>query len=602
MPRFWRIAPFDAPGVRSLAARLKISSVLAQVLMARGYTTAEEATPFLNAKLTELHDPERLSGMVEAADRVVAALQAGRRITIYGDYDVDGVTATSLLWHCLKLAGGNVEYYIPHRLEEGYGLNCDALQTLHERDPQQLVITVDCGVASIAEAARARELGLELIITDHHQFASTLPEPQALVHPRLPGTDYPFGELCGVGVAFKLAWAICQRLGEGRRASPRMRDFLLAAVGLTAIGTVADCVPLVDENRIIVHFGLQSLRERSSIGLKALMQLAGLKDKQTLDSEDIAFSLAPRINAAGRLGQARLAVELLTTDDADRAVKLAEYLEEQNKVRQTVERKILKQAKEMVEEHADWAGHGALVLAHHEWHPGVIGIVASRVAEHYSKPAILIAINQHEQMGHGSARTFANFDLHSGLTACAGHLTTYGGHQAAAGLRIAPDRIDLFREEFAAYVSQNHQVTDRDLELNVDAEVRLGDLTLRAVEEINRMGPFGRGNPRPVFASSHVELAEPPRRMGNGERHLSVLFRHYGKTMRAISFGKGDWADELAAVEGPIAISFSPMINRFRGRENVELQLIDWQPMSPSSGTGSGTGTAVTGSAGAAAL
>jgi len=576
MPKVWRFLPYDAGIVRSLSAELQVSPLLAQVLSARGYTTAPAANAFLNSTLKELHDPETVPGVAEAADRVVAAVRADRKITIYGDYDVDGVTATSLLWHCLKLAGARVEYYVPHRLEEGYGLNCDALRKLHGEDPTQLVVTVDCGIASVTEAQLARELGLELIITDHHQFAETLPAAASLVHPRLPGTDYPFGDLCGAGVAFKLAWGICQRLGDGKRASPRMRDFLISAVGLVAIGTVADVVPLTGENRVFVRYGLAGLRERASLGLKALMQVAGLEGKHALQSEDIAFSLAPRINAAGRLGQARLAVELLTTESAERAHSLAAYIDEQNKIRQTVERRVFKQAKELVEEHPEWAQAEALVLAHPEWHPGVIGIVASRVVEHFQKPTVLISLGRDDGIGQGSARSFARFDLHAGLHSCAEHLKAYGGHAAAAGLKVHADSIDAFREAFCRYVAENHTVEDRDLELEVDAEVRLADLTHRAVRELDRLGPFGQCNRRPVFACTRVELAEPPRKMGGGDRHLSVVVRQHGKTIRGVAFGKGDWADEIAAAGGPISISFAPSINRFRGQENVEIQLIDW--------------------------
>src|SRR5262249_31309636 len=338
------------------------------------------------------------------------ALRNDRRITIYGDYDVDGVTATSLLWHCLKIAGGTVDYYVPHRLDEGYGLNCEALAKLHERDPATLVVSVDCGICSVREAEFARQIGLELLITDHHEQGPELPQADGLVHPRLPGTDYPFGDLCGVGVAFKLAWAICVRLGDGKKASPRMRAFLLAAVGLAAVGTVADVVPLLDENRILVRFGLQSLCEGRSVGLKGLFPAPGLADGEPLVAEDIAFTIAPRINAAGRLGQARLAVELLTTENAERAAMLAAYLEEQNKARQTVERRMFKQAKELIADRPEWADQPALVLEHHDWHAGVIGIVASRVAEHYQKPAVLIALTAPDQPGQGSARTYGRLD------------------------------------------------------------------------------------------------------------------------------------------------------------------------------------------------
>ena len=576
-PRPWRIAGHDEPRVRQVSGALNISFLLAQVLVARGCTSSEDAETFLRSSLMDLHDPELLPGVAEAADRIVSALQAKRRITIYGDYDVDGVTATSLLWHCIQLSGGRVDYYIPDRLEEGYGLNCDALKQLHTDDPERLVISVDCGISSVEETQLAKQLGLELIITDHHQLSDTLPEAAGLVHPRLPGGEYPFGDLCGAGVAFKLAWAICQRLGDGKKASPRMREFLLSAVGLATLGTVADVVPLVDENRVLVRYGLSSLPDRSNPGLKALMESAGLEMQRKLQAEDIAFSLAPRINAAGRLGQARLAVEMLTTEDHDRAKRLAAYLEQLNKDRQKLERRIFKQAKELVAEHPEWNDRGALVLAHPEWHAGVIGIVANRVAEHFERPTLLIALSRQDGLGQGSGRSFAGFDLHAGLAGCSGLLRSFGGHQAAVGLKIQMDKIDSFREEFTRVVETTHRVNPRDRELAVDAEVRLADLTHRAVNELDQLGPFGHKNPRPVFAATNVELSGPPRTMGEGDRHLSLRVQHFGATLRAVAFGRGEWAEELAQVPGPIAIGFAPKINRFRGRESVELELIDWK-------------------------
>lgn len=577
MERRWRIAAHDLEQVRELSRSLRISPLVAQILAARGCATANDAATFLAKKLVDLHDPELLPGVSAAADRVVAAVQQGRRITIYGDYDVDGVTATSLLWHCLQLAGATVDYYIPSRLDEGYGLNCEALRTLHAEDPSRLVISVDCGIASVAEALLARELGLELIITDHHQFGDELPCAAVVVHPRLPGS-YPFGELCGVGVAFKLAWAVCARLGDGKKASPRMREFLLSAIGLTAIGTIADVVPLTGENRVLVHYGLGSLKERATPGLKALLQVAKLADQPSLQAEDIAFALGPRINAAGRLGQARLAVELLTTENPERATALAQYLDELNKNRQTVERKMLKQAKELVAEHPEWSDHAALVLAHPEWHAGVIGIVAARVAEHFQRPAILIALDDRQATAQGSGRSFGGFNLHAGLCACRELLVGFGGHHASAGLKIEPGRLDDFRTEFVRAVCGGEAVPAGAADLAIDAEVRLPDVTRPAVLELEQLGPFGAANRRPIFAATSVELAGAPRRMGEGDRHLSLMVRQYGSTLRGVAFGKGDWADELAAAAGPVSICFQPVINRFRGEERVEFHLLDWRP------------------------
>jgi single-stranded-DNA-specific exonuclease len=578
MPKLWRFPPFDEAVVRQISNDLKLPVLVAQVLAARGFQNGAEASDFLSARIMDLHDPNLLPGVSAAADLVIKAVTDGRRITIYGDYDVDGVTSTSILWYCLQLLEANVDYYIPSRMEEGYGLNCDAIRQLHTDDPERVVITVDCGITSVKEAELAKELGLELIITDHHQLADSLPAATVLVHPRLPGSEYPFGDLCGAGVAFKLAWAICQREGDGQKASPRMRDFLKSAVGLAAIGTVADVVPLVGENRILVKYGLESLVERRSVGLEALMKACSLSDKDNLQAEDIGFGIGPRINAAGRLGQARLAVELLTTDDAERAKALADYLEQLNKNRQTVERRILKQAKEMVAENVDWQDDPVLVLAHADWHPGVIGIVASRVAEYFERPTVMISLSRPDEPGQGSCRSYAGFDLHAGLKACREHLETFGGHKVAAGLRIQHEKLDEFRAALVVYVKENHQVSAKDLQVRVDAEVRLADLTWKAVKQLEQLGPFGEKNPRPVFAASKVEVIGEPKKMGEGDRHLSLSVRHYGKVMRAVAFGQGDWADEIAALEGSMSISFKPVINTFRDRQTVEMHLQDWQP------------------------
>jgi len=579
MSRHWRFAPHDRVVVARLAREMSCSPLLAQVLAARGIEDGIQGEQFVSARMTDLHAPDLLPGVIEAADRIISAMKADRRITIYGDYDVDGVTATSILWHCLKLAGAKVDYYIPSRMEEGYGLNLDAIRNLHQEDPQRLVVTVDCGICSLAEAALARELGLELIITDHHTMADSLPDAAANVHPRLPGGNYPFPDLCGAGVAFKLAWAICQRLGDGTKSSPRMKAYLISAVGLAAMGTVADVVPLVGENRILVRFGLKSLAESTLPGIEFLMKIAGIEKQRALVAEDIGFALAPRINAAGRLGQARLAVELLTTENRSRAAQLADYVDQLNKNRQTVERKMYKLAKELIEQNPDWQNHPSLVIAHEEFHPGVMGIVASRVAEKFQKPAIIIALNSESRTGQGSGRSFLNFNLHSGLNACQHLLEGFGGHRAAAGLRIRADQIDAFRLAFADVAGAPQAEGEAALpELPIDAEVALHDLTTRAVHELERLGPFGSQHRRPIFCISRIQLAEPPATMGGGGRHLSLKVRSGDKIIRCVAFGKGEWADDLAQVNGPLDLCFSAGINHFRGFESVELQLHDWRP------------------------
>ena len=576
MARNWSFHPHDDSAIRQLSGQLRVSPLLAQILIARGLDDPETAGRFLKPSLSQMHDPALLPGVVEAADRIISAVRSKRRITIYGDYDVDGVTSTSLLWHCLQLCGATVDYYIPCRLEEGYGLNSAALQQLHEEDPGRLVVSVDCGIASVAEAALAREIGLELIITDHHHIGQELPEAAVLVHPGLDDGSYPFRDLCGAGVALKLAWEICRKLGDGKRASPRMRNYLMSAVGLAAIGTVADVVPLLDENRAIVRYGLAGVREHAPAGFMALLQAAGLLEKEEIKSEDIAFGLAPRINAAGRLGQARLAVELLTTDQQDRAIMLAQHLDKLNKDRKTVERRILKQAKEQIEQHPEWSEHKTLVLAHHEWHQGVIGIVASRIAELFEKPTVMISLRE-DGTGHGSGRSYAGFELYNGLASCSEVLDGFGGHQAAAGVRVQESAVDEFRNSLANWAQLHFQPTEEDTALRIDAEVLLSEVTLPAVRELEKLGPFGASNPTPRFVCDRVELAEPPKTMGEGDRHISIRVRQHKTVMRGVAFGRGDWCEPLANVNGPLAISFAPVINSFRGYERVELHLSDWK-------------------------
>lgn len=576
----WRVLPHDAARVASLSQALNVPPLIAHLLLARGFSEPTAARKFLGAKLSDLHEPERLPGAVPAAERLLAAVRESRRIVIYGDYDVDGVTGTSLLYRCLKLAGADVGYYVPCRLEEGYGLNCAALETLARDEKASLVITVDCGITSLEEARTCRELGLELIVTDHHTFAPDLPDASVLVHPRLPGGDYPFGELSGAGVALKVAWALCQLLSESKKVSPRMREFLLEAVTLAALGTVADVVPLVGENRALVRQGLQALNYLNraagngsgQIGLRALLQAAALTNTTTLRSTDVAFSLAPRINAAGRLGQARLAVELLTTASPTRAAKLAGYLNEQNSMRQTVEQRIFKEARKQIETSGTDAP--AFVVIDARWHAGVIGIVAGRLAERYHRPVFVLS--RSGELAQGSGRSVPGLCLHSALQACCEHLVSHGGHSMAAGLKIHPEAIDAFRERFCAYVAEN-RADDEGPVLPIDAEVPLSALTYQAVRQLDDLEPFGAGNPRPLFCASGVELAAPPKRIGGGDRHLALRVRQNGATLRAVAFGKAERADELGGAGTPFDVVFCPSINTFRGYANVELEVKDWR-------------------------
>jgi single-stranded-DNA-specific exonuclease len=573
----WRIVPHDAERIARLESLAGVPPIVAQLLLCRGVHEPEAARTFLEARLSGLRDPDELPGIAEAAERVYAAVQARRKIVVYGDYDADGMTATAILLSCLKLIGADATYYVPNRLEEGYGLSCEALRTLAERGAS-LVISVDCGITSVQPALTAREAGLELIVTDHHEFGPELPAAAAIVHPRLPGTCYPFGELCGAGVAFKLAWAICQRASQAKRVTEPMRNFLMSAVGLAAIGTVADVVPLLGENRILVRHGLSSLKAMPSLGLAALLSVAKLNEKPALGSEDLGFAIGPRINAAGRFGQAQLAVELLTTDSAERAQQLAEYIHELNKSRESLERSIQLAAAKLVKEQFDPEGDSALVLAGRGWHAGVIGLVAGRLAEKYHRPVVLISLDQlGAKPGTGSARSPNGLNLHAALAACGEHLVGYGGHAAAAGLRIEESRIDAFRQAFCETCESLAPAGSKVGEIRIDAEAPLAQLTRQTVQQIESLAPFGCGNPRPVLCATGIRLAEPPKRMGEGEKHLALKLTQHRTTMRGVAFGQGEWADELAATNAPLDIAFRPVINTFRDRQSVEVQLVDWR-------------------------
>ena len=594
MPKRWRIATYDPARVAALERAAGIPAVVAQLLLGRGICDCDSARAFLDSKLSGLRDPEELPGAVQAAGLIHQAIRDGRRITVYGDYDADGMTATAILLLCLRMLGAQADYYIPNRLDEGYGLNDEALRTL-ARGGADVVVTVDCGIASVAEAETARSLGLTLIITDHHRpsvgdslgesplpraerAAYNLPCAAAIVHPGLPGSTYPFAGLCGAAVALKLAWALCQQASDAKRVSERMRTFLMRAVGLAAIGTVADVVPLVDENRILVRHGLNCLRHYPTPGILALEQHTELDKKPAIECEDVAFMIAPRLNAAGRLGQAPLALELLITESPERARKLAEFISGLNEQRQTLERSVYRSANRAAREMCERNGHTGLVLCGRGWHAGVIGIVAGRLAEEYHRPVVLISLDELGcKPATGSGRSINGFNLHEALAACDRHLLGHGGHEAAAGLTIDEGAIDAFRADFCAFVERHLSLDDCGPELFVDAEAPLSALTHRTVQQIESLAPFGHGNQRPVLCTTAVRLAEPPKRIGSTGRHLALRFEQHGVSLRGVAFGGGDWEQDLVEASGPIAVAFKPVINHFRGRQTVEMHLADWR-------------------------
>jgi single-stranded-DNA-specific exonuclease len=463
-------------------------------------------------------------------------------------------------------------------MDDGYGLNSDVLKRLHQQGTQ-MIISVDCGIANAEQADLANELGLQLVITDHHEFGDRLPAAAAIVHPRLPGSDYPFGGLCGAGVAFKIAWLLCQLDSGTEKVTAEHRDFLMMILGIAAIGTVTDVVPLVDENRAIVMHGLHSLKNQACPGIEALKKITKIHNKPRLHSDDIGFNLGPRLNAAGRLGQAALGVELLATDDPKRALELATYLDQLNENRKTIERSINIAATKQIKESYDVDNDPAFVLAGHGWHAGVIGIVSGRLAEKYARPVILIALDQLAiKPGIGSARSGGSVNLHKTLQRCTQHLEKHGGHAAAAGLTIQEKNVDAFRSDFCDQVAEMLKTEGQMAELFIDAEAPFIQLTTQNVEQIQQLAPFGKDNPRPVFVASEVEIVpKSAKRMGGGQRHLTVTLTQFNKKIRCVAFGQGDWAEELDQVSGPIDVAFKPVINEFRGQRNVELHIEDWR-------------------------
>lgn len=575
-PRDWYLIPHDDAAVRRLSATAQIPPVLAQLLWNRGVREPDLARRFLHCPMTDLHPPKLLPGVEEASSRIWAAVQARRKIVIYGDYDVDGTTGTSILMVLLEKLGADVSYYVPHRIEEGYGLNAEAVRKLAQ-DGKQLLITVDCGITSVHEAEVAREVGLELIVTDHHEMKEMLPAADVLVHPRLPGSQYPFAGLSGAAVAFKLAWAVAQKASNNERVLPDLREVLLDLLGLAALGLVADVVPLRDENRTIVKHGLQRLVARPSLGVRALLTAAGFTEDKPVRAEDVSFRLAPRLNAAGRLGYAGFVVELLTTQKAKKAEEIATYLESQNGERQTIERKIVIEAKALVEA-GGYDTAPAIVLGSTEWHAGVVGIVAGRLAEFYARPTLIAALKADDGASSGSGRSVPGFALHEALMACDDLLLGHGGHAAAAGFKVAATRLDELRARFCETVTKVFPAGLPRPRLRLDAEVPLGALTYGLMKDIDRLEPYGAENPRPKFLASGLKIEGVPRKIGVGERHLSFRVRQGQSVVRAVAFGFGDRLEELMSGNGDCCLAFTPKVNEWNGRTSVEIEVIDFRP------------------------
>ncbi len=583
MAKQWQICP-DWPGRDDLARRLHISPLLAQLLHHRNLDDPDAARTFLQPTLKDLEDPASLPGVLAAADRICRAVDRREKVFIYGDYDVDGLTGTAILWHCLKLADADVHCYVPHRIEEGYGLNCQAITDLADQGAK-LIISVDCGISAFEPAKLASQLGLDLIITDHHRPDSDLPACHTIVHPALPpDSSYPCQYLSGAGVAFKLAWFLAQRFSDSApptssasangppRVSDSFREFLISATGLAALGTIADVVPLTGENRILAAFGLKGLAGSSYPGIQALIESAGLTGS-AIDSYDIGFKLAPRINAAGRMGHARLALDLLTGATKARAVKIAAYLEQQNRQRRKVEKDITDQAVRLVtDQKLDTPEARALVLAQQGWHAGVIGIVASRIVDRFHRPTVMIALE--DSQGQGSARSIPGFNIFEAFHACRQHLTTFGGHAMAAGLSISAENIKPFTEAFTQYAADHLSPADLQPVLRIDAVASLDMITEELLIDINRLAPFGQANPRPLLVTEACTVIGEPRTVGKTKKTLQFTVARDSTSRKCVAFGQARLLKKLSSCQ-TVSLVYRPILNEFNGHRSAELQVED---------------------------
>ncbi|NLK08032.1 MAG: single-stranded-DNA-specific exonuclease RecJ [Firmicutes bacterium] len=566
----WSVRESDPEKEAILVDALGLSPAVAKILIGRGVETSQQAAEFFDLTWERLGAPWLLTDMEPAVERLARAIQAVELITIYGDYDVDGMTATTLLIKTIEALGGEANYYIPLRREEGYGLHQEALDEI--KTTSNIVVTVDCGINALKEAEFAKENGLDLIITDHHKPKDELPQALAVINPNRIDCPYPFKELAGVGVALKLAYALASSvLGSTKDARALVEQYL----DLVALGTVADVVPLRGENRTLVHLGLQDFG-RNSIGLQALTAVAGLEERK-LSTGNLGFALAPRLNALGRLDDAAIGVKLLLSDTKDEAESLARVLDGANRERRAIEKAITEEALEIVEKELDLDEDWVIVLGSPKWHPGVIGIVASRIVEKYHRPTMLIAFDG--DVGKGSGRSIPGFDLHEALADLSHLLERFGGHKMAAGISIHSEQLDGFRKGLNQIAKT--RLTDADLvpKLSIDGEVSLSELDHNLIEELESLAPYGVGNPRPVLMVQDVSL-ERSYLVGKDQDHLKLLVSEHGQTTRktgsfnAIGFGLGEHLDLIRGAQC-VDLAFQPVLNEWNNRVNVELNLKD---------------------------
>lgn len=559
MNKKWECIELDnekIKNVEKIEDEYGISNLLAKILVNRNLTQKEDIDLFLKPTRHDFHNPYLMPDMALAVDRIIKAINNKEKILIYGDYDVDGITSITVVKNFLLERGANVAQYIPNRLNEGYGLNKEAIKKIAD-EGVNLIITVDCGISGIEEVDYANSLGLEVIVTDHHEVGEVLPNAIAVVDAKRKDSTYPFRELAGVGVGFKLIQAIAQRLELEEKEYLKYLD-------IVCIGTISDIVPLVDENRVIAKLGLKLVEVTKNVGLKALLESSGYKK---IDSFTVSFGLAPRINACGRMGKEKEALNLFLTQDENEAKKIALRLNEYNKERQDIEKRIYEDAVNNIEKSEK--NKQVLVLGSEKWHHGVIGIVASKITDLYFKPSILICFEEDE--GKGSGRSIPGFDLYESLTNCSENLEKFGGHSMAVGVTLKKENFEKFKEEFEKY-AQNSNICDIIPIIKIDEEITLEDINIKAVEELNMLEPFGEANKMPLFMYKNLKI-HSIRTLSEG-KHIKLTLKDNNFYIDSIGFNLGHLAEEYQ-IGDKVDVVGSLEINRFNGRESVQINLKD---------------------------
>lgn len=565
----WQLSEVPDPEmVEGLAAELRLPRPLCALLVVRGIHNPDEAKAFLRPLITSLHPPEELTDLPKAVSRIARAIKGGEVIFVHGDYDVDGMAGTTLLTRWIRELGGDVVPFIPHRLRDGYDLGPRGVREAGESGAT-LLITVDSGILAHDAVAQATDKGMDVVVTDHHTPGDTLPPALAVLNPNRADCSYPNKGLCGAGVAYKL----CQGLAE---AFHREQEELHPLLSLVALATVADLVPLTGENRTLVRFGLRALAQTRNPGLDRLMHVAGV-NPQEVDAGTIGFVLAPRLNAVGRLSDSRLGLRLLLTEDVEEAERLAEEAEALNKERQATDRRTLEEALARLKGRYDPDRDFGLVIAGEGWHPGVVGIVASRIAERVHRPTILVAMEG--EKGRGSARSIPGFHLLDAIRAAGEHLERFGGHRQAAGLDVTRDNLPSFTEAFQREAREALEGEDLRPLLRVDLEVGLDELTEEVHKYLEYLGPHGMGNPRPVFLARGVGLQGPARVVGSN--HLKLVIKGKGGPMEGIGFGMSDRIPPESLANKPLDVAFQLHMNEFRGRRTLQARLKDLRPQEP---------------------